>query len=69
MHDGIDDPGQTLTMIFRTWPTVVEVFLAHRMFCPGCPIAPFHTVIDACAEYDLDEEAFRTALRRALSEG
>jgi hypothetical protein len=34
-------------------------FLAHRTFCFGCPIAPFHTVVGACLGYGLDAEAFR----------
>jgi hypothetical protein len=37
------------------------------MMCIGCPITPFHTVIDACAEYNLDEAAFRAELRAAIS--
>ena len=34
------------------------------MACVGCPIAPFHTVADACAEYALAEGRFRAALAR-----
>ena len=41
------------------------MFLERRMLCFGCPIAPFHTVIDASLEYQLDEEAFRAELRAA----
>jgi hypothetical protein len=33
------------------------------MLCFGCPIAPFHTVIDACCDYSLDEAEFRAALK------
>lgn len=58
-----DDPDLPLTELFRHWPEVVRVFLDRKMLCPGCPIAPFHTVIDACLEYGLDEEAFRRELR------
>lgn len=63
-----DDPDLSLADLFADWPEAASVFLEHRMLCPGCPIAPFHTVIDACLEYDLDETAFREEIRdRILS--
>jgi hybrid cluster-associated redox disulfide protein len=67
MHGStIDDPGLPLQRLFGCWPATARVFLAHRMLCFGCPIAPFHTVVDACAEYRLDESAFRAELRAAM---
>jgi hybrid cluster-associated redox disulfide protein len=60
-----DDPDLPLTLLFDRRPQTVAVFLGHRMLCFGCPFAPFHTVIDACAEYALDEAAFRAELRAA----
>ena len=61
----IDDPDMPLGQLFERWPHAAAVFVSHRMACFGCPIAPFHTVIDACAEYRLDETAFRNELRAA----
>lgn len=61
----IDDPDLPLTTLFTEWPGTPAVFIKHRMLCFGCPIAPFHTIIDACAEYDLDEDTFRAELRQA----
>lgn len=63
----IDDPDLPLLALFGCWPTSAGVFLAHGMGCFGCPIAPFHTVVDACVEYGLDERCFRAELRRALA--
>jgi hybrid cluster-associated redox disulfide protein len=63
----IDDPGLPLATLLRTWPETARVLLAHRTACVGCPIAPFHTVADACAEYRLDEARLRAALRAATS--
>lgn len=63
----LDDPDLSLRLLFDHWPQTAAVFLSRRMLCFGCPIAPFHTVIDACAEYGLDEAAFRADLRRALT--
>ncbi len=61
----IDDPDLPLADLFRAWPETAAVFLRRRMLCFGCPIAPFHTVMDACSEYGLDEETFRKELREA----
>jgi hybrid cluster-associated redox disulfide protein len=60
----IDSPDMPLQALFDGWPATAAVFLAHRMLCFGCPIAPFHTVIDA---YQLDETAFRRELHAAVS--
>lgn len=54
-----DDPDLPLADVFATWPDMAAAFWDRRMLCPGCPIAPFHAITDACLEYDLDEEAFR----------
>jgi hybrid cluster-associated redox disulfide protein len=63
----LDDPDLPLRVHFDHRPQTVAVFLARHMLCVGCPITPFHTVIDACAEYGLDETAFRADLRIAVS--
>ena len=61
----IDDPDLELAKLFELWPCAAGVFMEKRMLCVGCPIAPFHTVIDAVQEYRLDEGAFRARLRAA----
>ena len=61
----IDDPDLPLSRLFERWPAAAAVFLSRGMLCFGCPIAPFHTVVDACLEYRLDEEEFRAQLRQA----
>lgn len=58
----INDPNLPLSRLFQLWPETAAVFLSHHMLCFGCPIAGFHTVIDACAEYQLDEALFRGEL-------
>ncbi|TDK42402.1 DUF1858 domain-containing protein [Antarcticimicrobium luteum] len=64
----IDNPDLPLADLFFHWPRVSLVFLDRGMLCPGCPIAPFHTVIEACEEYGLDEMAFRAEIRRGASD-
>ena len=62
-----EDPDLSLRLLFDRWPQSAPVFLSRKMLCFGCPIAPFHTVIDACDEYGLDEAAFRAALAAAVT--
>ncbi|MEY8840536.1 DUF1858 domain-containing protein [Cribrihabitans sp. XS_ASV171] len=61
-----DDPDLPLSELFAQWPETAASFLERRMLCPGCPIAPFHAITDACLEYDLDEDAFRAELRERI---
>lgn len=62
----LDDPDMALDMIMTIWPETITVFLHHKMLCVGCMVNPFHTVIDACREYGLDEWAFRAELHKAI---
>ncbi|MFZ7091276.1 DUF1858 domain-containing protein [Primorskyibacter sp. 2E233] len=61
-RSGFDDPDLPLSVLFSEWPRLVRVFMDRGMLCPGCPIAPFHTITDACLEYDLNEDEFRADL-------
>ena len=62
-HD-IDDPDLSLDLLMSMWPDTIAVFLRHKMLCVGCMVSSFHTVIDACREYELDEWVFRAELHR-----
>ena len=64
----LDDPDLELDVLMHIWPATIGVFLSHHMLCVGCMVSPFHTVIDACQEYNLDEDAFRAELRQAVSQ-
>lgn len=48
--------------IMTAWPATISVFLKHKMICVGCLVAPFHTIAEACAEHDIDEDGFRNEL-------
>ncbi|CAN1539540.1 Conserved hypothetical protein CHP03980, redox-disulphide [Paracoccaceae bacterium] len=65
-REKIDDPGLSLRDLFEKWPATVTVFQSHGMLCFGCPIAPYHAVVDACLEYGLEMSRFYDALQRAL---
>ena len=58
----LNDPDLSLAELFAARPETARVFLARRMACVGCPVAPFHTVADACAEYAHAKGRFRAAL-------
>jgi hybrid cluster-associated redox disulfide protein len=62
----IDDPDLPLSRLFEYWPATGQAFLERKLLCFGCPIAPFHTVLDAVAEYELDEAEFRARLRHLV---
>lgn len=54
--------------VMRRWPGTIRAFLDHRMNCPGCPIACFHSVADACREHHVDLESFLGDLRLQSAE-
>ncbi len=60
-----DNPDMPLTDLMTRWPETVPVFMRHRMHCVGCLVSPFHTIVDACREYDLDHETFVSELLEA----
>ncbi len=49
--------------VMRRWPSTIEVFLSHRMACPGCPMAPFVTLGEAARSYALDLPELLAMLR------
>ncbi|MAS44458.1 MAG: hypothetical protein CML46_11015 [Rhodobacteraceae bacterium] len=63
------DPEETLAEIFARQPEAAAAFWARGMRCPGCPIAPFHSLADACAEYDVDAATLRADIQAAAVPG
>jgi len=53
--------------VMRRYPATIRAFLDHRMNCPGCPIACFHTVADACREHGVAAEDFLADLRNMVA--
>lgn len=62
----LDDPDLPLADLMTHWPGTIPVFLRHKMLCVGCLVSPFHTIVDACAEYGLDERDFLAELQDAV---
>ena len=65
-QQSLDDPDLSLDKLMSLWPQTIAVFLRYKMLCIGCMVSSFHTVIDACIAYDLDEMAFRAELHAAV---
>lgn len=63
MHDAEILLSTPVDEVMRTWPSTIRAFLDHHMKCPGCPIACFHTVADACREHHVPPESFLRELR------
>lgn len=61
----LTNPDLALADLMTEWPETIQVFLRHKMLCVGCLISPFHTIADACAEYNLDEEVFLSEILQA----
>lgn len=60
------DETMSIDVIMRTWPETIRVILRHHMLCVGCPIAPFHTVLDSCREHGVDKDLFIRDLMKAI---
>jgi hybrid cluster-associated redox disulfide protein len=56
----------SLSAIMDRWPATIAVFLHYRFICVGCVIAPYHTLIDACAEHGANPEDVISALEAAI---
>lgn len=54
--------------VMRRWPATLSVFIRFGMKCVGCPIAPFHSIEDACREHALDETQVVAALIVTIDE-
>jgi hybrid cluster-associated redox disulfide protein len=50
--------------VMRQWPETIGVFVALRMACPGCPMAPFETLAEAAVEHGLEPQDLLARLRR-----
>jgi hybrid cluster-associated redox disulfide protein len=46
----------TVAEIMERWPQSVPVFLAHRLDCVGCPMAPFETLAEVILVYQLSPD-------------
>lgn len=58
---------QTLVQeIVQDHPATVLVFIRHGLHCPGCYMAPFHTVEDSAHAYQIAIDPLVHDLNRAV---
>jgi hybrid cluster-associated redox disulfide protein len=70
--NGSNSPGRitadTLVCdIVAAHPQTVLVFVRHRLHCPGCYMAPFHTLTDTAREYQVAVAHLLRDLNRAVA--
>lgn len=51
----------------RGHPALVGLFLARRMACPGCVMAPFEDLADAAQHHGMDGGELLAAVRRKVA--
>ena len=61
------DASNTVAQLLDRHPAAMRLFIDRRMSCIGCSIAPYHTIEEACAEYDLPVDSFMRELVAALT--
>ena len=52
--------------VLTRWPRAVRAFNRLRMACPGCVMAPFETVNEACAAYGVKVNGLAAAIREEV---
>lgn len=60
------DPSITVAQLLDRHPEAMRLFIDRRMSCIGCSIAPYHTIEEACGEYDLPIDAVMRELAAAI---
>ncbi len=64
----LNDLNLPLAVLMRQWPATISVFARHKMLCMGCMVGPFHTALDACAEYGLEVDALYAELSESVTQ-
>ncbi len=54
--------------IFERWPNTVDLFVQHRMSCPGCYLAKFEPLNGALLIYNIPTQEFLEALEQIITE-
>lgn len=60
------DAKTMVSDVLNRHPSTMRVFIEHRMACIGCVIAPYHTIEEACAEYNLEVDSIMREMVNTL---
>ncbi len=52
--------------VLARWPQTISIFMRHRMACVGCAMAPFETLAEVAAIYNIDLNCFLTELEQVV---
>ena len=61
------DRDLTVQKVLDLWPSTRDVFIARRMACVGCDLAPFMTIAEAAASYGIPPAELEQELREAAA--
>jgi hybrid cluster-associated redox disulfide protein len=61
----MESSNETVAELLAREPRAVRILLGHGMHCVGCAIAPFETLAEVCAIYQVPLEQLLEELRRA----
>ncbi|MBI4922352.1 MAG: DUF1858 domain-containing protein [Devosia nanyangense] len=53
--------------IMTRWPATIGVFIDLELHCIGCPISPFHTLVEAAEEHGLAVETLTDAIEGEIA--
>ena len=56
----------TAAQVMQRWPATVPVFIRYCLACVGCPFAPFETLAEIPANYDLRVDDFIRELQQIV---
>ncbi len=62
------DATITVRELMERFPSVISVFLKHRLACVGCPAEAFHTLEEVARVYGLALQAFLKELCDTVEE-
>lgn len=67
MSETIPIADMTVEDVLKRWPQTADVFNRRNMACVGCPVAPFYSVAEASAVYNLPLADFVEELEQAVA--
>jgi hybrid cluster-associated redox disulfide protein len=53
VSDRVPIADMTVEEVLTRWPQTADVFNRRNMACVGCPVAPFYSIAEASAVYNL----------------
>ena len=63
---GADLHDLNVAEIMSRWPSTIRVFLSQRLHCVGCPISPFHTLVEAAEEHEISLDCLMEEVTAAV---